>query len=75
MTLEESYPKIALALKSSRFLNLDLRNVLLLDNKSTFDLCCNKSFMSKIKKVSRASNMASNGSGLKIAKQCKYPRK
>jgi hypothetical protein len=48
MTLEDSYPKIALALKSSSSRDLDLKNVLLLDNQSTFDLCCNKRFMSCI---------------------------
>jgi hypothetical protein len=37
--LKESYPKIALALKSSKSLDLDLRCVLLLDNQSMFDLC------------------------------------
>jgi hypothetical protein len=73
MTLEESYPIIALALKSIKSLDLDLRYVLLLDNQSTFNLCCNKSFMSRIKKVSCALNMASNGSGLKIMKQGKFP--
>ena len=46
--LEEHHPKVVLALKSSKFTNLDLRNLLLLDNQSTFDLCCNKMFASKI---------------------------
>jgi len=46
--LEEHHPKVVLALKSRKFTNLDLRNVLLLDNQSTFDLCCNKMFASKI---------------------------
>jgi hypothetical protein len=73
MTLEESYPKIALALKSSKSLNLDLKYVLLLDNQSTFDLCCNKGFMSRIKKASCALNMTSNGGGLKITKQGEFP--
>jgi hypothetical protein len=40
--LEEHLPKIVLALKSRKFTNLDLRNVLLLDNQSALDLCCNK---------------------------------
>ncbi len=71
--LKESYPKIALALTSSKSLDLDLRCVLLLDNQSTFDLCCNRGFMSRIEKVSHALNMASNGSGLKITKQGKFP--
>jgi hypothetical protein len=70
--LKESYPKIALALKLSKSLDLDLRCVLLLDNQSTFVLCCNRSFMSRIRKASRALNMTSNGSGLKITKQGKF---
>jgi hypothetical protein len=52
--LKESYPKIALALKSSKSLDLDLRCVLLLDNHSMFDLCCNRGFMSMIRKASCA---------------------
>jgi hypothetical protein len=40
--LKESYPKIALALKLSKSLGLDLRCALLLDNQSMFDLCCNR---------------------------------
>jgi hypothetical protein len=42
--LEEHHLKVVLTLKSSKFTNLDLRNMLLLDNQSTFDLCCNKTF-------------------------------
>jgi len=68
MTLERSYPKIALTLKLSKSLNLDLRYVLLLDNQLTFDLCCNRGFMSRIKKASCALNKANNGGGLKIIK-------
>ncbi len=34
--LEEHHPKVVLSLKSRKFTNLDLRNVLLLDNQSTF---------------------------------------
>jgi hypothetical protein len=71
--LKESYPEIAFALKSSKSLYLDLRCVLLLDNQSMFDLCCNRGFMSRIKKASRASNMTSNGGGLKITTQGKLP--
>jgi hypothetical protein len=71
--LEESYPKISLALKLSKSLYLDLRCVLLLDKQSMFDLCCNRGFMSRIKKASRALNMTSNGGGLKITKQGKFP--
>jgi hypothetical protein len=71
--LEESYPKISLALKLSKSLNLDLRCDFLLDNQSTFDLCCNRGFISRIKKASCALKMTSNGSGLKITKQGKFP--
>jgi hypothetical protein len=70
--LEESYPKISLALKLSKSLDPDLRCVLLLDNLP-FDLCYNRGFMSRIKKASCALNMTSNGSGLKIPKQGKFP--
>jgi hypothetical protein len=69
--LEEHHPKVVLALKSRKFTNLDLRNVLFLNNQSTFDLCCNKSFASKIIKAENALSMTSNGGGLKITEKCK----
>ncbi len=71
--LEEHHHKVVLALKSRKFTNLDLRNVLLLHNQSTFDLCCNKMFASKIIKAENALSMTSNGGGLKIPKKCKIP--
>jgi hypothetical protein len=71
--LEERNPKIVLALKSKKFKDLDLRNVLLLDNQSTFDLCCNKRFTSKIFGATNALTMTSNGGGLRITKKCKIP--
>ena len=43
--LQESHPKIVLALKSSKSIGLDLSNVLLMDNQSTFDLCYNRKFV------------------------------
>jgi hypothetical protein len=52
---------------------LDLRNVLLLVNQSTFDLCCNKMFASKKIKAENALSMTSNGGGLKITEKCKIP--
>ncbi len=52
---------------------MDLRNVLLLDNQSTFDLCCNKKFTSKIWKAINALMMTSNGGSLRITKKCKIP--
>ncbi len=64
---------IVLALKHRTFAELDLRNVLLLDNQLTFDLCCNKEFASKIIKAKNALQMTSKGGGLKIAKKCKIP--
>ena len=69
--LEEHHHKVVLALKSRKFTNLDLRNVLLLDNQLTFDLCCNKMFASKIIKAENALSMTSNDGGLKITKKCK----
>ena len=71
--LEERNPKIVLALKSSKNVDLDLRNVLLLDNQSTFDLCCNKKFTSQITKATNALTMTSNGGGLRITEKCKIP--
>ncbi len=71
--LEEQNPKIDLALKSSKNVDLDLRNVLLLDNQSTFDLFCNKKFTSQVTKATNALTMTSNGGGLKITKKCKIP--
>jgi hypothetical protein len=71
--LEETNPKIVLALKSSKHDDLELRNVLLLDNQSTFDLCCNKKFTSQIFKAKSPLLMTSNGGGLKISHKCKIP--
>jgi hypothetical protein len=71
--LGEHNPKIVLALKSKKFKDLDLRNVLLLDNQSTFNLCCNKRFTSKIFGATNALTMTSNGGGLRITKKCKIP--
>ncbi len=45
--------------------------MLLLDSQSTFYLCCNKSFASKIIKAENALSMTSNGGGLKITEKCK----
>ncbi len=59
--LEETNPKIVLALKSSKHDDLELTNVLLLDNQSTFDLCCNKRFTSQIFKAKSPLLMTSNG--------------
>jgi hypothetical protein len=55
--LSDSYPKIALALKSKKSMGLDLRNVLLLDKQSTFNLCCNRNFMSSVKTALNALNI------------------
>ena len=71
--LQKCNPKIVLALKSKKSKDLDLRNVLLLDNQSTFDLCCNKRFTSKISKTSNPLIMTSNGGGLKITEKCRIP--
>jgi hypothetical protein len=71
--LSDSYPKIALALKSKKSMGLDLRNVLLLDNQSTFNLCCNRKFTSSVNTPLNALNMMSNGKGLRISEKCKLP--
>jgi hypothetical protein len=71
--VEEHHPKIVLALKHKESQELDLQNVLLLDKESTFDLCCNKSFTSKIVVAKNALKMRSNGGNLKITKTCKIP--
>jgi hypothetical protein len=68
--LEEHHPKIVLALKSRKFTSLDLRNILLLDNQLTFDLCCNNTFALKIIKAANVLKMTSNGGGLKITEKC-----
>jgi hypothetical protein len=36
-----THPDVVLALKSHKTRDLDLKSVWLLDNQSTFDLCCN----------------------------------
>jgi hypothetical protein len=71
--LKEHHPRIVLALKHRKFTELNLRNVLLLDNQSTFDLCCNKKFASKIINAENALQMTSNGGGLKITEKYKIP--
>jgi hypothetical protein len=38
-----------------------------------YDLCCNRGFMSRIRKASCALNMISNGGGLKITEHGKFP--
>jgi hypothetical protein len=50
-----------------------LRSVWLLDNQSTFDLCCNPDFAHKRQDAKRAMHMSSNGGGLRISKECKVP--
>ncbi len=69
--LQESHPKIALALKSRKSIGFGLSYVLLLDNQSTFNLCCNRMFVFLVRKAMHALNMTINGGGLKIMGQCK----
>jgi hypothetical protein len=66
-----SHPKIAMALKSHKARDLDLRSVWLLDNQSTFDLCCNPDFAHKKRVAKWAMNMSSNGGDMRISKECK----
>ncbi len=63
-------PNVAMALKSPKAWDLDLRSVWLLDSQSTFDLCCNKDFAAKMLKAKQALNMSSNCGGLHITKEC-----
>ena len=60
-----------MALKSHKAWDLDLRSVWLLDNQSTFDLCCNPDFAQKNHVAKRAMNMLSNGGDMRISKECK----
>ncbi len=64
-------PNVAMALKSHKARDLDLKSVWLLDNQSTFDLCCNPDFAHKRRDAKRAMHMSSNGGGLWISKECK----
>jgi hypothetical protein len=71
--IEATNPKVAMALKSHKAQDLDLRIVWLLDNQSTFDLCCNPDFARKICNAKRAMNMLSNRVGLQFSKECMVP--
>ncbi len=66
-----THHKVAMALKSHKARDLDLRSVWLLDNQSTFDLCCNPDFAHKPRDAKRAMDMSSNGGGHRISKECK----
>ena len=66
-----THPEMAMALKSHKARDSDLRSVWLLDNNSTFDLCCNPDFTHKRRNAKRAMHMSSNGGGLCISKECK----
>jgi hypothetical protein len=44
-------PNVAMAFKSPKAWDLDLRSVWLLDSQSTFDLCCNPDFAAKMRKA------------------------
>ncbi len=67
-----THPKVAMALKSHKAQNLDLRSLWVLDNQSTFDLCCNPDFAHKRRNAKRAIHMSNNGGGLCISKECKF---
>jgi hypothetical protein len=66
-------PKVAMALNSHKAWDLNLRRVWLLDNQSTFDLCCNPDFANKRRNAKRAMNMSNNGGDLHISKECMVP--
>jgi hypothetical protein len=63
-------PNVAMAFKSPKTWDLDLRSVWLLDSQSMFDLCRNPDFAAKMQKAKQALNMSSNGGGLRITKEC-----
>ncbi len=65
--------KVAMALKSHKARDLNSRSVWLLDNQSTFDLCCNPDFSGKRHNAKQPMNMSSNGGGLQILKECMVP--
>ncbi len=71
--IEATNPKVAMALKSHKARDLDLRSVWLLDNQSTFDLCCNPDFAGKRRNAKQAMNMSSNRGDLQISKECMVP--
>jgi hypothetical protein len=54
--IEATNPKVAMALQSLKGWDLDLRSVWLLDNQSTFDLCCNPDLAGKRRNAKQAMN-------------------
>ncbi len=66
-----THPEVAMALKSHKAWDLDLRSVWFLDNQSIFDLCYNPDFAHKWQNTKRATHLSSNGGGLCISKECK----
>jgi hypothetical protein len=71
--IEATNPKVTMALKSHKGLGLDLRSVWLLDNQSTFDLCCKLDFSGKRHNAKQAMNMLSNRGDLQISMECMVP--
>jgi hypothetical protein len=71
VAIATTHPEVAMALKSHKARDLDLRSVWLLDNQSTLALCCNPDFAHKWWNAKRAMHMSSNGGGLCISKECK----
>jgi hypothetical protein len=61
---------VVIVLKSHKAQDLYLRSVWLLDNQSTFNLCCNPDVSGKSCNARRSMNMWSNGGGLQISKEC-----
>ena len=64
--IEVTKLKVAMALKSHKAQDLDLRSVWLIDSQSTFDLCCNLDFLGKRSNAKQTINMSSNGGGLQF---------
>ena len=68
-TKADFQPRIAKLFKQSRpsvKLNLDLREVILLDNQSTMDLFCNPAFVESTTKSSSTMRVKSNGGSLVV---------
>jgi len=72
-TINNSISKMMKSLEKDNRRLKKLVSTLQKREEKTFDLCCNKTFTSKIIKAENALSVTSNGGGLKITKKCKIP--